>query len=276
MESAERVSNVLLAFTSRGPVLGVTDIARELGIPKSAVHRTLATLCRTGLVRQEASSRKYVLGLRAVDLGLAALDHGDIRAGALPLMRRLTDDMGETTTLSLLAGRERFYAAQVESSQDVRMTVEIGLRCPLYAGASGRVLLATFDEPLLDEYLRLTDVRKLTEYTIVDPTELRANLAQVRLDGYAFGYGERDPWAASIAAAFRDRTGTVLGCLSVCGPAGRFEANVLEQHAGAVVQAAEELSIELGAATKSSEANLGERELPRVKRLGGASAVLTG
>src|SRR5215467_5863339 len=98
MESAERVSNVLLAFTSGEPVLGVADIARRLAIPKSAVHRTLTALCRTGLVRQDPATAKYRLGLRAFDLGLAALDHGDIRSAALPVLTEVTTRTCETTT----------------------------------------------------------------------------------------------------------------------------------------------------------------------------------
>src|ERR1700749_4731741 len=102
MESTERVSNVLLAFTAGQAALGVTEIAKQLGMPKSAVHRTLTSLCRTGLVRRENGTTKYRLGLRAVDLGLAALNQGDIREAALPHLEAATDETEETTTLSLL------------------------------------------------------------------------------------------------------------------------------------------------------------------------------
>lgn len=245
MESAERVSNVLLAFTSGEPVLGVADIARRLGMPKSAVHRTLAALCRTGLVRQDAATAKYRLGLRAVDLGLAALDHGAVRSVSLPIMRRLTDQTGETTTLSLLAGRERFYAAQVESPQDVRMTVEVGLRCPLYAGGSGRAILAFFPEPELAEYLRSVPLVGLTDRTIIGVEALRQELERVREIGYAVSRGERDPWAAAVAAPFRDADGRVAGCLSVCGPVARFESAPVDEFGSAVREASADLTAAL-------------------------------
>jgi DNA-binding IclR family transcriptional regulator len=247
VEASERVSNVLLSFTADRPALGVTEIAKQLDMPKSAVHRTLTSLCRTGLVRQESGSAKYRLGLRAIELGLAALDHGDVRAAALPLMHGLTEATGETATLSLLAGRERFYAAQVESPQDVRMTVEIGLRCPLYAGASGRALLAALDEAALGDYLRATRLAQLTESTIADVGRLRASLADVRARGFAAGYGERDPWAGSVAASFHGRDGRAIGSLSVCGPLERFDPGTTELYGGLVAEAAGRLSRELGA-----------------------------
>jgi DNA-binding IclR family transcriptional regulator len=242
MESAERVSNVLLAFTTGEPVLGVADIARRLAIPKSAVHRTLTALCRTGLVRQDPVTAKYRLGLRAFDLGLAALDHEDIRSLSLPIMRRLTGETGETTTLSLLAGRERFYAAQVESPQDVRMTVEVGLRCPLYAGGSGRAILAFLPDAELADYLRSVTLVPLTERTITSPAALQQELEAVRALGYAVSRGERDPWAAAVAAPFRDADGRVAGCLSICGPVARFESAPIAGFGGAVREAAAELS----------------------------------
>lgn len=245
MESAERVSNVLLAFASGEPVLGVADIARRLGIPKSAAHRTLTALCRSGLVRQDPATAKYRLGMRAVDLGLAALDHSDIRSAALPVLKEVTARTGETTTLSLLAGRERFYAAQVESPQDVRMTVEVGLRCPLYAGASGRAILAFFPEAELDEYLRSVPLVALTERTITDGARLRAVLERVCALGYAVSRAERDAWAAAVAAPFWDRDGRVAGSLSVCGPISRFESLELADFGAIVAGAARHLSQDL-------------------------------
>jgi DNA-binding IclR family transcriptional regulator len=247
MESAERVSRVLLAFTAGRPVLGVSEIARSLEMPKSAVHRTLTALTRNGLIRKDPVTAKYRLGPRAIDIGFAAIDHGDVRAAALPLMRDTTDETGETTTLSLLAGRERFYAAQVESAHDVRMTVVVGLRAPLYAGASGRSLLAAFEPVSLEAYLESIELVRLTDNTISDVGELRACLEEVRARGYAVSRGERDPWAAAVAAAFRDHDGAVLGSLSICGPVGRFEPARVAEYGEIVRASALRLAQKLGA-----------------------------
>lgn len=247
MESAERVSRVLLAFTVGEPVLGVSEIARSLEMPKSAVHRTLAALTRSGLISKDPSTAKYRLGPRAVDIAFAAIDHGDVRAAALPLMRAAAEETGETTTLSLLAGRERFYAAQVESPHDVRMTIEVGLRAPLYAGASGRAILAAFEPMALDAYLESIELVPLTDNTITNVPELRACLEEVRARGYAVSRGERDRWAAAVAAAFRDRVGAVLGCLSICGPVGRFEPGLVAEYGEIVRASALQLTQMLGA-----------------------------
>jgi DNA-binding IclR family transcriptional regulator len=246
VESVERTSSVLLAFAGGEPALGVSQIARQLNLPKSAVHRTLSSLCRTGLIRRDPKLARYRLGPMAVELGLAALGHSDVRTAALPIMQELTARTRETTTLSLLAGRERFYAAQVESPQQVRMTIEIGRRCPLYAGASGRAILA-FEEPAeLDAFLEQTPLAALTESTITDAGRLRIELERVRSLGYAASSGERDAWAAAVAAPIRAPGGRVIGSISVCGPRGRLGENEVSSVGAAVKVAAARLSCELG------------------------------
>lgn len=251
MEAAERVSRILLAFTTGDPARGVSELARSLEMPKSAVHRTLTTLTRTGLMRKDPGTAKYRLGPRALDIGFAAMDHGDLRTLALPIMRYATELTGETTTLSLLVGRERFYAAQLESPHDVRMTVEVGLRAPLYAGASGRALLAALDPAALADYLDSVELIRLTDRTISSVPELRSVLEDVRRVGYAVSRGERDPWAASVAAAFRDREGGVLGSLSICGPLGRFDAEHVAEYGRIVRESSARLAQLLGADQRS-------------------------
>jgi len=246
MQSVERISNVLLAFTSGESHLGVSEIARRLELPKSAVHRTLTALCRTGLVQRDPQAPRYSLGPRAIELSLAAIWRSDIRPAALLIMQDVTARTAETTTLSLLAGDERFYTAQVESPQEVRMTIEPGRRFPLYAGASGRAILAFFDEARLEDYLDRMPLKPLTEATITDPDRLRSEVARVRAAGYAASAGERDPWAASVAAPVFARSGQVVGSISVCGPRGRVGEAEIRRHGATVKEAAARLSHVMG------------------------------
>jgi DNA-binding IclR family transcriptional regulator len=244
MQSVERTCNVLLSFKAEEPVLGVSEIARRLGIPKSSVHRTLDSLVQMGLVAHDRPSARYRLGPRATDLGFAALGTADIRGLALPVLQDIVQRTRETATLSLLAGDARFYAAQVEGPQDVRMTTEIGRRCPLYAGASGRAMLAFFSPSQLQHYLRSTSLTRLTDKTITRRDHLLRNLEQVRIQGYAASFGERDPWAGAVAAPVF--MGDVLvACISVCGPCNRFTPEKVKEYGQLVREATRQLSEQL-------------------------------
>ncbi|EWC59618.1 Transcriptional regulator, IclR family [Actinokineospora spheciospongiae] len=242
MQSVERVAGVLLCFTRGEPELGVTDIAQRLDLPKSAVHRVLEALTKTGLTTKEQERGRYRLGPRATELSLATLGTVDVRALALPVMEELRDTTGETVTLSFLIGSMRVYVAQAESRQDVRMTVEVGRRAPLYAGASGRALLMTFTETELDQYLDEVELTPLTEHTVRDRDTLREVLAADRARGYADSRGERDAYAAAVAAPITGRGSRAFACFSVCGPHARLAEAARETCGPAVVAAAATVS----------------------------------
>ncbi|WP_432826144.1 IclR family transcriptional regulator [Dactylosporangium sp. CA-092794] len=243
---AQRLCAVLVAFSEGiGTTLGVSEIARHLDIPKSAVHRTLAALLEVGLIERDADSSRYRLGSRAATLAMAALGVPDVRTSALPYLQELSQLTGETATFTLMIANERVYIEQVASPQDVRMSVEIGRRYPLYAGASGRSILAGLPQHELDAYLRSVEFVALTPATLTDTESLRAEVKRAGETGYAASRGERDPWAASVAAPvfgpFR-----VIGSMSVCGPAARMSDADLIRFGELVRHSAASLSRSLG------------------------------
>ena len=170
MQAVERVASILLAFAHVRGEQGVSELSRRLGLPKSAVHRTLDALVDTGLIARNPATSKYYLGPRALELGMAGFGTPDLRTLAEPVMRELMEETQETVTLSYLVNTERVYAAQVESRQPVRMTITVGMRVPLYAGASGRAILAAMSEKELDEYLAKVELLALTGSTLLDPS----------------------------------------------------------------------------------------------------------
>ncbi|SDF34971.1 transcriptional regulator, IclR family [Lentzea fradiae] len=242
MQAVERVSAVLLSFTESGRDLGVTEIAEAVGLPKSAVHRILEALAKSGLLAKDHDRSKYSLGPRLLELSLVSLGSMDIRTLSQPIMEDLRDELGETVTLSFVVGKQRMYVAQVESKQDVRMTIEVGRRAPLYAGASGRAILMTFSEADLSEYLSGVELAPLTARTVRDKTTLRAMLAVDQRRGYSVSQGERDPYAAAVAAPIVARGSRAIGCFSVCGPHDRLKDAVPEKFGPVIAEAAVKMS----------------------------------
>jgi IclR family transcriptional regulator, acetate operon repressor len=245
VQTVIRAANVLLSFQPGERWLGVSEIARRLALPKSVVHRSLAALLATGLVTRDPGSRRYGLGPRASDVGLAALGNTDTRGVALPFLEDLGARTRETVALSLLVGRERFFAAQAESPQAVRMTVPIGRRWPLYAGASGRAILAEFSSLRLAAYFASTVMVKLTSATLVDREALERLLAETRVAGWNYSSGEADRWAASVSAPiFFGRE--VIGSVSLCGPRERVTREKARALGGMVRATANNISAHLG------------------------------
>jgi DNA-binding IclR family transcriptional regulator len=239
-EAAARVADVLLLFAGGPRYLGVSAISRELGLSKAVVYRILRSLVSREMLATDEGVPGYRLGPAAVALGVSALRGFDARAAAGPVLRRLRDQTGETTTLSGLIGDERVYLDQFESTHEIKMTVEIGTRFPLHAGSSGKVILAFLPADRREAVLARPRAA-LTGRTVTDEAALRADLAVIAADGVADSIGERQAAAGSVAGPLFGPDGEVHGSISVCGPAYRFTPEAVERYRALVREAAEEI-----------------------------------
>lgn len=244
-EGAGRVADVLLAFLDGPRTLGVSAIARELGLSKAVVHRILQTLVDRDLLTTDPATRGYTLGAASSALGARALRESDLRAVALPVLRELQAVTGETTTVSALVPGGRVYLDQVVSTREIKMAVEVGRRFPLHAGSSSTCMFA-FLAPDDQEEVLAGDLTDLTDRTIHDAQRLRARLAEVRLRGFAHSDGERQSGAGSVAAPVFDVDGAVVGAISICGPADRVDAVARDRYVPPLTTSADRISRRLG------------------------------
>ncbi len=243
--AVERAADVLLLFgRSRQAQLGVTEIGRELGMPKAAIHRILASLRSRGLIEFDETTRRYLLGPATMTLGLRYLARLDVRQLAGPALHELSAATGETATLSLRTGTTRVYIDQVTPLREVIMSVPVGVPFPLHAGASAKAFLAWLPEEQVAACLA-GELAALTPDTITDPGLLREELSRIRRRGWAQSAGERQPGAASAAAPVLDHLGAPAAVISVCGPAERFAA-AAPGCARRVLEVTRRLSVKMG------------------------------
>ena len=253
--AADRVADVLLTFAGTREPLGVSEISRRLGLSKAVVHRILRSLVSRRLLSDNEGGR-YSLGPAAATLGTHALRDLNLRERALPVLRRLQEASGETSTVSELVGVSRVYLDQVPSLQEIKMTVEVGRPFPLHAGASSRVILA-FARPDLKVQILGGQLEALTPKTIVNRSRLEAELERNTREGVAVSFGERQPGAASVAAPLLAADGHAVGALSVCGPVYRFDDEVVRRLRPLVSGGAREVSRGLGWEGANEEKEIG-------------------
>lgn len=223
--------------------LGVTDIATEVGLSKAVVHRILTGLRSRELVYL-GPDRKYALGPGALALGLAYLRNIDVRSIARPEMVQLSATLNETSTLSIVVGDKRVYVDQITPPRDVIMSVQVGQSYPLHAGSSSKAILAFAGDDLSARVLE-RPLEALTDSTVSDAAQLRAELRDIRARGYAVSLEERQPGAGSVAAPLINHLNEPIGSISVCGPADRIRlhtGNIIPL----VVAAAQRVSHMLG------------------------------
>jgi DNA-binding IclR family transcriptional regulator len=232
--SVNRALDVLEAFTAEHPRWGLSSLSRELGIGKPTLHRLLKNLQGRGYVRQDSTTRQYLLGLRALQLGGAALAETPTEA-AHPHLRELSRSTGEQTTLWVLEGDDVVCVAKVAGHQPLRAHTDLGAREPAHLLATGRCILAF--RPIDEVRLLLGDLADV----------LAPRLAAVRHQGFDLSRGERWPEISAAAAPVRDQRGEVVASAAVSAPTSHFDPHELERAAEAVIGTADAIAADLGA-----------------------------
>ncbi|MFN3333844.1 MAG: IclR family transcriptional regulator, partial [Caldilinea sp.] len=162
-----------------------------------------------------------------------------------PSLVTLAEQSGETATLEMLVENYVLVIDEVASSNPMGMTQDVGNRLPLHATATGKVLLASRTDAEIDQLLA-EPLAPLTEQTIVDRVQLRAELARVRQEGIAIAIGELEPGFTAVAAPVVDRERQVIAAISVGGPSLRLTAERLPAIAAMVQMSARQISRQLG------------------------------
>lgn len=217
-QSLERGLAVLGCFTSERPVLGIAEIADELGMSRSTTHRYVITLVALSYLEQGAS-RKYRLGLRVTDLGMSALNATGLREHAHPYLEELRQRTSYTSSLAVLDGPEIVYVDRVRSFRRDQHTIEQrlapGSRLPAYCTAMGKLLLAYLPESEQRELVAQLRLTKQGPNTITSKQELRDELGGIRAEGLAVNDEELAPELHSIAAPVRDDGHGVVAAVSL-------------------------------------------------------------
>lgn len=235
---------LLEALARAGEPSGVSELARQLQLTKSNVHRLLQTLNEHGYVQNVGATGRYEVTLKLWELGVEVLDKLDVKRVAFEPMERLVALTGETVHLSILDHGEVVYIDKVDSPQPVRAYSKVGGRAPAHCVATGKALLAHASTAVVDEVAQ--KLRGFTASTITDMNELRAELRRVRDTGYAINRGEWREGVCGVAAPIRDGRGVVIAAIGISGPVDRLKARTIKQYAPAVVEVAAAISTRLG------------------------------
>jgi IclR family transcriptional regulator, pca regulon regulatory protein len=221
-QSLERGLAVLSAFRPDRPVVGISDLARELGLTRSTTHRYVATLASLRYLEQDDATRKYRLGPRVLDLGFSMLGSLELREIAAPHLRQLTDATGHTSNLAIRDDADVILIDRVRGRpgryHHLEFSLHVGSRLPSYCSATGKALLAFLPRPDLDRLLGDVELVQRGPRTLTDKNSLLAELEQVRRTGLATNDEELESALRSIAAPIRSRSGQVVAAVNVAIP----------------------------------------------------------
>jgi DNA-binding IclR family transcriptional regulator len=227
--TADRAARLLLLYDDSRPVLSAAEVAEHLGMSRSTTYRYLLSLRAAGLLEEDAVRGNFRLGPRIFELARVARKGLGLTEVAVPAMRRLMEETGETVFLTRRSGTHVICVECEESGRNLHAAYERGQLLPMHAGASAIVLLAWLESGELDRILQAVKLERYTDAaTTTDANLLRARLGEIRKIGYAISFGELEPGAVEVAAPIRDEAGTVTAGLSVVIPSHRADERSLQ------------------------------------------------
>lgn len=224
VKTAETSFAVLDRLKTAGE-LGPTELADELGLAKSTVHRHLKTLENAGFVVPGEDG--YRVGLRLLDFGIYARSQHDLYEVAKPKVDELAEGTGEKVwcvTEEMGRGIHLYGAAGKHS---VRTHAREGKRTYLHQHAAGKAILSAMPDERVRDIVDRYGLPAKTQHTITDPEELFAELAEIREQGYALNRQESVPKLHAVGVPVTDSDGRAIGAISVSGPSNRLRGDRL-------------------------------------------------
>jgi len=229
VKSAERALTILELFSRPGRALTFTQVAEALGYPRSSLHGLLRTMTDRGWLRLDPGTRRFSLGLRAWEAGVAYAPAVDLALSAKPVVEELRGAVEGSVHVSVLDDGDAVAVIHTGHPS--------GRRGGAHKAPCGRVLLAHLDRGQVE--------RRLAGRLNGDVDELHRALEQVRDQGWAEGESRLIEDGRTLAVPVRDRNGEVVAALGVTAPSATLDGSARERALGVLRQAAERLAGQL-------------------------------
>lgn len=250
INSVQRALSVLKVFIPKNEPLSLMDISIKLSLNKSTTLRMLSTLKEAGFLKMDAETKKYTLGISALQLGLCALDSLSLASVSKPMLTELANKSGCVVHLGIFENEKVIVLSKIfptDRSFSVHLMSKIGGLLPVYCTGIGLLFLASQPDKSARRILKDTELIKYTQKTITNIDAIIARLAEIRKQGYAINDGEHEEGIVSFCYPIYDHLGTLTAALSVGKVREVVQTNEeAEFLKGLAKDAAEKISKELG------------------------------
>ena len=245
IKSLDRAMEVF-EYLSESQGMVLTAIADELGQSPATIYRILVTLEARGLVETDVESQTWYIGPRAFVIGARYLRRTSLVERARPILRSLMEQTGETANLGVEKEDTVLFVSQVETHANIRAFFPPGTQSAMHASGIGKALLAQMNEARLLRLQKSVSLEKFTDNTITQWPKLRAELDQIRAQGFSIDDEEKNSGMRCIAAPVFDMNGEAVAGISVSGPTSRVRLDEIEKLSNTVIEAAKDLTQAIG------------------------------
>ena len=247
-KSLQKALRILLHMGINGPEMGVTQVASELGLNKTTVHRLLNAMEKYELIEKSPEGDRYRLGLKLHELGTKAVESRTLRSEAHRFLLELSRKSRETVSLAVPGPGGAVCLDRVDSPDTIITTrTTIGGRFPAHCSAVGKATLAYLPEEEIDAILAMAGgLTRYTPFTLTRIADVKENLRQIVLRGYSIDNQELERGISGVAAPVLAKDGVILAVVGIVGPTPRFRGKELAQKIALTKETTSKISASLG------------------------------
>lgn len=244
----ERVMQLMKRMANAGKRgLALTQLSSDTGLPHSTVHRLLHRLIAERMVVQNESTKRYLLGPLAFELGVAASNSYDLREPCRNLLGELAEEVGDTIYLTARSGTDAVCLDRYEGPSPIRvLTLNVGSRRPLGLGAGGLAILAFMPEQEREEQIERL-AQQVPRDDALSEAKLRAAVATCRQQGYAFIQNRVTLGVSAVGVPLMDTLDQPIAAISVAAIDDRMSPTRIESLALTLQNRARSIRLLIGA-----------------------------
>lgn len=243
--SIQKAIRIIETFSEDNTLQSVQELCNKTGYAKTTVHRIVQTLVYEGWMIQDIYSKRYGLGYGLLGYEKLILVQESLIKVCDPIMRRLRDEFNETVTLVVIERNHGRCIHKIESEHHIKLISKVGGDVPLYAGATGKTILAFQSSDNIKTYLEDTKLEKFTEYTIIEKDAILKELEKIRAEGYVTTESEVDVDTFTVSVPIFQKGNSVLGCISISCPTYRYTHEGEEKMIRWVLNACDEINTKI-------------------------------
>ncbi len=246
VQSVDRALSIIETLAEDDEGYRLSDLAIRTGLSTSTVHRLLATLESRRFVQFDRTESKWHVGARSFTVGATFARRRNFSAQAVPYLRKLRDLTRETANLAVVDDEFIVVLTRAESREIMRSLTKVGGRVAMVASGVGKAVLATYADEDVNAIIRHHGMPRLTEKSIVRPSDLFRELEKVRRQGFAIDDEEACMGLRCIASVVYNDCSEPLAAISVSGMTSRLTDDRLATLGETVREVATELTVALG------------------------------
>ncbi len=226
--SPRRILNILEEFIVDPDNFTAKKISHKLKIPLATIYRHIETLCEEKYL-VASNSKKYLPGPKIRNLILKSLPYEPNFTLRRSYLRKLTNDIEETVSLSIPIGTKLVYFDRIEFHWPMQLNLEAGDHLPLHASASGKLYLSSIEEEKVIQIFKNIKTPKTAKNTITDISQFKKELKKIKNQGYAFDDEEWFDGMVGLSVPIFNYQKELCFCLSTHTAKSRKDINDLKK-----------------------------------------------